>query len=126
MHMFKIFCTCGNLFYFVSSLKFAHSISYLQICENVVWEAVGFQIHANCQHLTQFNLHLLQSFFSFAHFKIRENEIVGGGVGCQIIPTPWGVPQLVYCTFSRKTSKMYRCIFEVFRQFFGKNIISHV
>ena len=32
----------------------------------------------------QFNLHLLQSFFSIANFKVRENEIVGGGIGCQI------------------------------------------
>ena len=32
----------------------------------------------------QFNLDLLQSLFSIANFKVRENEIVGGGIGCQI------------------------------------------
>ena len=43
-------------------------------------------IHAHAQHL----MHLRQSdlrVFSFYfpwHFKVRENEIVGGGIGCQI------------------------------------------
>ena len=43
-------------------------------------------IHAHAQHLMhlrQSGLHVF-SFFSMSHFKVRENEIVGGGIGCQI------------------------------------------
>ena len=43
-------------------------------------------IHAHVQHLMhlrQSDLHVF-SFFSMSHFKVRKNEIVGGGIGCQI------------------------------------------
>ena len=43
-------------------------------------------IHAHVQHLMhlrQSGLHVF-SFFSMSHFKVRENEIVGGGIGCEI------------------------------------------
>ena len=74
MHMFNIFCTCGKFIYFVSSLKFAHSISYLQICENVVWEVIGFQIHANCHRLMHLSIQL-----RFASVSLLYCQLQGSG-----------------------------------------------
>ena len=44
-------------------------------------------IHAHVQHLMhlrQSDLRVFSFYFPCPHFKVRENEIVGGGIGCQI------------------------------------------
>ena len=39
-----------------------------------------FNISCTCGNL----ICMFSVFFSMSHFKVRENEIVGGGIGCQI------------------------------------------
>ena len=73
-----------------SQITFSSSVVFLFPPQNSrkcrCGELVVCSVHAHAQHL----MHLRQSdlcVFSFYfpwHFKVRENEIVGGGIGCQI------------------------------------------
>ena len=73
-----------------SQITFSSSVVFLFPPQNTrncrCGVLVVCSIHAHVQHL----MHLRQSdlrvfsFFSMSHFKVQENEIVGGGIGCQI------------------------------------------
>ena len=96
MHMFNISCTCGNLICMFSVFFPCPTSSF---GKTKLWVVnlnsrkcrcgvlVVFSVHAHVQHLMhlrQSDLHVFRFDFSMSHFKVRENEIVGGGIGCEI------------------------------------------